>query len=190
MISFKTTAALAFAVSMIGCATMNPPTAQQDEAVHGEIPSGSAAKDLSDDSPLPYKGRLAQGDSDELPASVRASLSNSSPLQFSYREDLTHDEHHTPLIISALNPATYAGASLGEYDVTAFASFSITDGTRVLGDYTAKISVSRKYSLYSEPTHREVEREARDAVRKEIDAQAHRDQARVLAEISASSGTE
>ncbi|HYA36198.1 MAG TPA: hypothetical protein VEF03_11300 [Candidatus Binataceae bacterium] len=181
---------MALATSLSACAAMNSPALQSSAAFQGQTTSVSPAGDSSNAGPLPYKGRLVQGDPDELPPSVRASLSDSSPLQFSYREDLTHDEHHTPLIISALNPATYAGASLGEYEVTAFASFSIADGARVLGDYTAKVSVSSKYSLYSEPTHREVEREARDAVRKEIDAQVHRDQAHVLAQISASSGTE
>ena len=48
--------------------------------------------------PLPFKGRLVDGDPDELPPAVAMSLSNASTVTFSYREELTHDEYHIPLI--------------------------------------------------------------------------------------------
>ena len=115
--------------------------------------------------PLPFKGRLAQGDASEVPAAVAMSLSSTSSVTFSYREELTHDDYHVPLIVSAFDPVTYVGAPLGDLGVTAFASLSIVDGDRVLGDYTAKVHVSKSYSLYSEPTHKEVEQAARAAVR-------------------------
>ncbi len=137
--------------------------------------------------PLAFKGRLADGDPGELPPAIAMSLSDTSTVTFSYREELTHDEHHTPLILSALAPATYAGAPLGEYGVTAFASLSITDGDTILGDYTARARVSKPYNLYAEPTHSEVEQAARDAVRHEIDRKLYRDEER-LAKAVATSG--
>jgi hypothetical protein len=137
--------------------------------------------------PLPFKGRLAEGDADAVPPAVAMSLSSTSAVTFSYREELTHDDYHIPLIVSALDPVTYVGAPLGDLGVTAFASLSITDGDRVLGDYTAKVHVSKSYSLYSEPTHRAVEQAARAAVREKIDQKLYRDADR-LAEALAGSG--
>jgi hypothetical protein len=125
--------------------------------------------------PLPFKGRLLDGDPSELPPAVAMSLSQTSTVTFAYREELSHDEYHIPLIVSALDPVTYVGAPLGDYGVTAFASLSIVDGDRVLGDYTAKAYVAKSYNLYSEPTHQEVERAARIAVRKTIDQKLYRD---------------
>jgi hypothetical protein len=116
------------------------------------------------------------------------SLSNSSEVTFSYREELTHDEYHIPLLISALDPLTYVGSPLGDYGVTAFASLSIVDGDRVLGDYTAEAHVSKSYSLYSEPTHRALEQAARAAVRQTIDQKLYRDADR-LAQAVAGSGS-
>jgi hypothetical protein len=138
--------------------------------------------------PLPFKGRLAQGDASELPSAVAMSLSSTSSVTFSYREELTHDEYHVPLIVSAFDPVTYVGAPLGDLGVTAFASLSIVDGDKVLGDYTAKVHVSKSYSLYSEPTHKEVEQAARAAVREKIDQKLYRDADR-LAQAIAGSGT-
>ena len=115
------------------------------------------------------------------------SLSNTSAVTFYYREELTHDDYHVPLIISALDPVTYVGAPLGDYGVTAFASLSIVDGDRILGDYTAKAHVSKSYSLYSQPTHRELEQAARAAVRQKIDQKLYRDADR-LAQAVAGSG--
>jgi hypothetical protein len=138
--------------------------------------------------PLPFKGRLAQGDASEVPAAVAMSLSSTSSVTFSYREELTHDDYHVPLIVSAFDPVTYVGAPLGDLGVTAFASLSIVDGDRVLGDYTAKVHVSKSYNLYSEPTHKEVEQAARAAVREKIDQKLYRDADR-LAQAVAGSGT-
>lgn len=136
--------------------------------------------------PLPFKGRLAEGDADALPPAVAMSLSSASAVTFSYREELTHDDYHIPLIVTALDPVTYAGAPLGDLGVTAFASLSITDGDRVLGDYTAKVHVSKSYSLYSEPTHRSVELAARAAVREKIDQKLYRDADRLAAAVAVS----
>lgn len=134
--------------------------------------------------PLPFKGRLIDGDRGELPPAVALSLSDNSAVTFSYREELTHDERHVPLIISALDPVTYIGSPLGDYSVTAFASLSIVDGDQILGDYTAKVHVSKSYNLYSEPTHRELDRNARAAVRQKIDEELDRDANRLAEAIA------
>jgi hypothetical protein len=145
------------------------------------VQQAAPAPDIGKSAPqaLPFRGRLTQGNPDELPPGLAISLSNDSPVTFSYREELTHDEKHVPLADSAFNPSTYAGASLGEYGVTAFASLTIFEGDRVLGDYTAKARVAKSYSIYSEPTHREVEQAARDAVRQRIEEQVSRDRSRL-----------
>jgi hypothetical protein len=134
--------------------------------------------------PLPFKGRLAEGDPAEIPPAVAISLSNTAPVTFSYREELTHDEYHIPLIFSALDPVTYVGAPLGDFGVTAFASLSISEGGRIIGDYTAKAHVSKSYSLYSEPTHREVEQAARAAVRDRIDQKLYSDVDRLAQSVA------
>jgi hypothetical protein len=134
---------------------------------------------------LPYQGRLIEGDPTELPPAVARSLSNNAPLSFSYREELSHDEYHIPMIISALDPVTYVGSPLGDYGVTAFATLTISDGDKVLGDYTAKAHVSKSYNLYSEPKHSELERAAREAVRDRIDRQLYADADRVARSIAA-----
>jgi len=135
---------------------------------------------------LPFKARLVDGDPSELPPAVAMSLSNTSAATFSYREELTHDEYHIPLIVSALDPVTYIGAPLGDYGVTAFATLSIVDGDKVLGDYTAKAHVSKSYSLYSEPTHTELERAARAAVREKIDQKLYQDADRLARAVAGS----
>lgn len=135
--------------------------------------------------PLPFKGRLVSGSANELPSAVARSLSPDSPISFSYREELTHNEYHIPLAVTALDPVTYLGAPLGDYGVTAFASLSIFDGDRVLGDYTAKAFVSKSYTLYTEPTHKELEQAARSSVRQKIEEKLYRDQDR-LAQAAAS----
>ena len=134
---------------------------------------------------LPFKGRLVQGDPAELPPSIAMSLSASSPVTFSYREELTHDEYHIPLWASALDPVTLFGSPLGDYGVTAFATLTIMDGDKVLGDYTAKAHVTKSYNLYSEPTHAELERAARAAVRAKIDQKVHADNAHLVEATSA-----
>jgi hypothetical protein len=137
--------------------------------------------------PLPFKGRLADGDPNAVPPAVAMSLAGDSQVTFMYREELTHDDYHIPLIVTALDPATYVGTPVGDLGVTAFASLSITDGDRVLGDYTAKVHVSKSYTLYKEPTHREVEDAARAAVREKIDEKLDRDESR-LAQAFAAAG--
>jgi hypothetical protein len=170
-LSFTPTVFLAVAI-LAGCAIEQPPITPR------EVDSAQ---------PLPFKGRLVSGNPGQLPRSVAMSLAEDSPVAFSYREELTHDEYHIPLIVSALDPVTYVGAPLGDYGVTAFADLSITDGNRILGDYTAKAYVSKSYSLYSEPTHRELEEAARTAVRARIDQKLHGD-AEHLAQSLAASG--
>ena len=133
--------------------------------------------------PLPFTGRLIDGNPHELPPAVAMSLSKDSPIAFSYREELSHDEYHVPLFISAFDPVTYIGAPLGDYGATAFASLSIIDGDRVLGDYTAKAYVTKSYSLYSEPTHMELDRAARTAVREKIDQKLYSDATRLAGAV-------
>jgi hypothetical protein len=140
--------------------------------------------------PLPFKGRLIDGDPAELPPAVAMSLSQTSTVTFAYREELTHDEYHIPLLFSAFDPVTYVGAPLGDYGVTAFASLTVVDGDRVLGDYTAKAHVERSYNLYSEPTHQEVERAARVAVRNSIDEKLYRDAAQLAGAWAAHNPTD
>ncbi len=136
---------------------------------------------------MPFKGRLVAGDPTELPPAVAMSLSITSSVTFTYREELTHDDYHVPLIVSALDPANLVGAPLGDIGVTAFASLSISDGDRILGDYTAKEHVSKSYNMYSQPTHKEVDDAARAAVRNRIDQKLYSDEAR-LADAVASAG--
>lgn len=145
-----------------------------------------AARSFSPGAPLPFKGRLVEGDAEELPPSVALSLAKTSAIEFSYREELTHDEQHTPLALSALDPATYFGAPLGEYGVTAFATLSISDGDEVIGYYTAKVRASQSYNLDSEPTHASLERQARAAVRADIDEQLARDSSRLSSRVAGS----
>jgi hypothetical protein len=111
------------------------------------------------------------------------SLSNNSPVTFSYREELTHEEHHTPMLLSALDPRTYLGQPTGEYEVSALASLSILSGNRVIGDYTADVHITQPYSNYSQPTHRELDDAARTAVREQIDRKLEADSARLAASV-------
>lgn len=135
---------------------------------------------------LPFQGRLVEGDPTEIPQAVAMSLSDTSPIRFSYREELTHDEHHTPLWLTALAPTTYLGATLGTYDVTAFATLSISNRDKVIGYYAAKALVSRPYTIYSEPTHAELERDARAEVRDKIDAELAFDRNRLAGALAGS----
>jgi hypothetical protein len=129
---------------------------------------------------LPFKGRLASGDPRELPPAVAMSLSPTSPITFQYREELSHDEYHIPLYVTALDPVTYFGSPLGDYGVTAFASLTIigADG-RVADNITRRAYVAKSYNLYSEPTHRELEEAARSAVRAKIDESLYSDSDRI-----------
>ena len=139
--------------------------------------------------PLPFKGRLISGNKDELPPAVAMSLSDNSPVTFTYREELTHDDYHVPLAISALDPANLIGAPLGDIGVTAFASLSISSGDTILADYTAKEHAFKSYNLYHDVTHAEVDEAARAAVRQRIDQKIYSDEDR-LAKAVAGAGTQ
>jgi len=136
---------------------------------------------------LPFKGRLVEGDPQEVPPAVAMSLSTNSQVTFTYREELTHDDYREPKYITAFDPATLIGSPVGEVGVTAFASLSISDGDTILGDYTAKEHVSKSFSIYSQATHKEVDDAARAAVRQKIDQKLFSDEAR-LAQAVASAG--
>jgi hypothetical protein len=173
-----------------GCASRQPTAdATAPEATpsvdQGNTPAASA--EFASIRRLPFSGRLVEGDRDDLPGALAGSLADNSPVTFAYREQLTHDEYHIPLIVSAFDPVTYVGAPLGDFGVTAFATLTIRDGDAVLGDYTAKAFVSRPYTLYSGPTHREVEDAARAAVRAKIDDKLARDANRLAQQVKQSS---
>jgi hypothetical protein len=183
---------LAFAVYAAGCAPPQPylvapqinDAGSQGAQVGNSIAAATTAASAADAHPvavraLPYKGRLLDGDPTELPPAVANALSKDAPLTFFYREELTHDEYHIPLIVSAFDPVTYLGAPLGDYGVTASASLTISEGNRVIADYTAKAHVSKSYNVYSEPKHSELERAALDAVRERIDQKLYGDADRV-----------
>jgi hypothetical protein len=137
--------------------------------------------------PLPFKGRLVSGNPDQLPPAVAMSLSNGTSITFAYREELTHEEHHTPMILSAIDPRSYLGYPTGEYGVTAFASLTISDGNHVIGEYTVTTRVTEPYGLYSQPTHRDLDRFARTEVRDAIDRKVYADLGRLTEAVA---GTE
>jgi hypothetical protein len=131
--------------------------------------------------PLPFKGMLLDGNPAQLPPVVAMSLTDQSQITFSYREELTHEEHHVPMILSAIDPLTYAGYPMGEYGVTAVASLSIFSGGHLIGDYKAQSHVTKPYSMYAQPTHRELDDAVRVAVREKIDRELYADSARLAA---------
>jgi hypothetical protein len=138
--------------------------------------------------PLPFKGRLLDGNPKALPPAVAASLSDSSSVVFNYREELSHDHYTVPLTLSAFDPLTYVGYPLGSYSVTAFASLGISQGDKVLGDYTAKVHLSRDYTLYYQPTYVELDHAAKAAVREKIDRQIYHDAGRLAQAAAAGQG--
>ena len=173
-----------------GCSTQQPNPSDSQPASASQPDSQLVIAPKVTDAPahpLPFKGRLVAGDPAELPPAVAMSLSSTSPVTFTYREELTHDDYHVPLIVSALDPANLVGAPLGDIGTTAFASLSISAGDRILGDYTAKEHVSKSYNMYSHPTHKEVDDAARAAVRNRIDQKLYKDEAR-LADAVAGAG--
>jgi hypothetical protein len=172
---------LLFATSVAACAP------QQPYVVAPQISDKTADAHPIAARALPYKGRLVEGDPTELPPAIARALSNDAPLTFSYREELTHDEYHIPMMLSAIDPATYVGTPLGDYGVTAFATLTIFEGNQVIGDYTAKAHVSKSYNLYFEPKHSELERAAREAVRDRIDQKLYEDADRVSRAVANSS---
>jgi hypothetical protein len=176
------------AALVAGCTLRQTTTAAasgSDSSQPSSAPVAAAANVTPAVPQLPFKGRLVQGDRDELPPALAAALAENSPVTFAYREQLSHDEYHIPLIVSALDPVTWFGAPLGDFGVTAFATLTVSDGDAVLADYTAKAFVSRPYTLYSSPTHRELETAARAAVRAKIDEKLGRDADRLAQEVGA-----
>jgi len=175
--------AAAFAAAIGGCSVgVATPNGASSAHLGPDLAGGGAAETAPAATPpmaLPFKGRLIDGDPADLPPAVAGALSNSGPIGFNYREELTHDEYHIPMILSAWDPLTYAGAPLGDYGVTAFATLTISEGSRVVADYTAKAHVSKSYNLYFEPKHSELDRAARDAVRDRIDKKLFADADRV-----------
>jgi hypothetical protein len=184
--------ALSFAaLAVSGCSSLLLPDQSQSQTAGASRPESPLviAPKLADVPvhPLPFKGKLLSGDPANLPPAVAMSLSDSSLVTFTYREELTHDEYHVPLILSALDPTNWAGAPLGEIGTTAFASLSISAGDTIIGDYTAKEHVSKSYSLYSNAIHKEVDDAALAAVRQSMDQKLYSDEAR-LAQDAARAG--
>jgi hypothetical protein len=186
-------AALLAAIAAYGCSAQQPdqsqslsPTAAASEPASQLVIAPEVADVPAH--PLPFKGKLMSGDPAQLPPAVAMSLSDSAPVTFTYREELTHDDYHVPLIVSALDPANLVGAPLGDIGTTAFASLSISAGDTIIGDYTAKEHVSRSYNMYSQhPTHKEVDDAARIAVRQRLDQKLYKDEDR-LAHAAATAG--
>jgi hypothetical protein len=137
---------------------------------------------------LPFTGRLIDGNPKALPPAVANSLSDSGNVVFNYREELTHDHYTVPLALSAFDPLTYVGYPLGQYGVTAWAALGISQGDKVLGDYTAKVHLTRNYTLYYQPTYIELEHAAKAAVRQKIDEQLYRDSGHLAEEVAAGEG--
>ncbi|MGA6970347.1 MAG: hypothetical protein WBY93_01865 [Candidatus Binatus sp.] len=185
-------AALFTAVALFGCSTQQPDQTQAEPQTASAPQSQSqlviAPQVIYQPAhPLPFKGKLLSGDPAELPPAVVMSLSNSSPVTFTYREELTHDDYHIPLVVTALDPATLIGAPLGDIGTTAFASLSISAGDTIIGDYTAKEHASKSYSMYTNASHKEVDDAALAAVRQRIDQKLYQDEAR-LAQAAATAG--
>src|SRR5271170_155577 len=145
-------AALFTAVALFGCSAQQPDQTQAEPQTANAPQTQSQlviAPKVTDAPahPLPFRGKLLSGDPAELPPAVAMSLSDSSPVTFTYREELTHDDYHVPLIVSALDPANLVGAPLGDIATTAFASLSISSGDIIIGDYTAREHVSKSYNM-------------------------------------------
>jgi len=190
--SFRLALIISVLASLAGCSLNQPeesPSSSPQASSSEPEPQASNAvsRDAVASKPLPFKGRLVDGSPNELPPMIAGALAADSPITFSYHEELTHDDYHIPLIVSAIDPVTYVGAPLGDFGVTAFATLTVFDHDRVVADYTAKCHVSRSYTLYHEPTHREVEEAARAAVREKIDAKLAQDRER-LAKVLESDG--
>ena len=186
-------AAFCAAIGACGCGTQHADQLQSQSQVGGvsQVPDSQLviAPKVADvpAHPLPFKGKLISGDPAELPPAVAMSLSDSSPVTFTYREELTHDDYHIPLLLSAVDPGSWVGNPTGDIGVTAFASLSISDSDTIIGDYTAKEHVSKSYSLYTQASHKEVDDAARAAVRQRLDQKIYADEAR-LAQAAASAG--
>src|SRR5262249_1958595 len=159
-----------------------PGSASATSTAYSGNPNGvSVAQSSTPVRPLPCKGRLLDGNPAQLPPVVAMSLTDRSPVTFSYREELTHEEHHVPMVLSAIDPLTYAGHPMGECGVIALASLSIFYGGHLVGDYKAQSRVTKPYTMYAQPTHRELDDAARVAVREKIDRELDADSARLAA---------
>jgi hypothetical protein len=173
------------AVALEACAAQQaavPGSASATSTTYsGDPEEAPPAQSSSPARPLPFKGRLLDGNPAQLPPVVAMSLTDQSQITFSYREELTHEEHHVPMILSAIDPLTYAGYPMGEYGVIAVASLSIFYGGRLVGDYKAQSRVTKPYSIYVQPTHQELDAAVRVAVREKIDRELHADSARLAA---------
>ena len=177
------------ALALFGCSTEQSTQSQSQSQTsfadqsHSQLVIAPKVDDVPAH-PLPFKGKLASGNKDELPPAVAMSLSDDSPVTFTYREELTHDDYHVPLAISALDPANLIGAPLGDIGVTAFASLSISSGDTILADYTAKEHASESYNMYHNVSHAEVDEAARTAVRQRIDQKIYSDEARLAKAVA------
>jgi hypothetical protein len=183
-------ATLFIATAALGCGAQQPVQSQSQTAAAPQSDSQLVIAPAVVDEParpLPFKGKLLSGDPAELPPAVAMSLSDTSPVTFTYREELTHDDYHIPLVVTALDPATLIGAPLGDIGTTAFASLSISAGDTIIGDYTAKEHASKSYSMYTNASHKEVDDAALAAVRQRIDQKLYQDEAR-LAQAAAGAG--
>lgn len=172
-----------------GCSAQQPSQSQVQtqpafaDQSHSELVIAPKVEDVPTHS-LPFKGKLISGNPHELPPAIAMSLSDSAPVTFTYREELTHDDYHIPLAISALDPVSLIGAPLGDIGVTAFASLSISQGNTILADYTAKEHVSKSHNLYHNASHAEVDEAARVAVRQRIDQKIYNDEARLTKAVA------
>jgi hypothetical protein len=172
------------AVVLQGCAVQQaaaPGSASATSTYSGDPARAPTAQSATPARPLPFKGRLLDGNPAQLPPVVAISLTDQSQITFSYREELTHEEHHVPMILSAIDPLTYAGHPMGEYGVTAVASLSIFYGGHLIGDYKAQSRVTKPYSMFAQPAHRDLDDAVRVAVREKIDRELSADSARLAA---------
>src|SRR5512136_1130122 len=116
-------ASMALALAIVaGCGAKQP--SESSSYAIGSLPQADAStpKGGSKNTPtvaqtLPFKGHLADGNPNDVPPLIARSLAPDSPITFSYREELTHDDYHIPLIVSAFDPVTYVGAPLGDFGV-------------------------------------------------------------------------
>jgi len=98
-------------------------------------------------------------------------------------EQVKQGHYTVPVALGLVtSPAILLGAPLGQYTVNAKAHLLITDESgREIGKYDAQAEVSRWYGLYYGSGFRDLEREARQAVRRVIDEALYRDATRLQA---------
>ena len=180
------------ALAVSGCGTTQQPNQSQSQTqtrmgfadqAHAQLVIAPKVDDLPAH-PLPFKGKLISGDKAELPPAVAMSLSDNSPVTFTYREELTHDDYHVPLVICALDPANLIGAPLGDIGV---------DGVCVLVDQRRRHHCRRLHRQGARlevvqhlprRDHEEVDEAARAAVRQRIDQKIYNDEARLAKAVA------